>query len=370
MIPFVDLKTQYENHKDEFEEAISNVCKTGGYILGEAVKEFEIDFAAYIGSREAVGVASGTDALRLSCEALEIGVGDEILVPANTFIATAIAVHQAGAIAVPIDIRENDYLLDLSDAAKKVGTNTKAIMPVHLYGRAVDMDFIREFAETHSLIVIEDACQAHGAEWSGRKVGAHGAIGCFSFYPSKNLGCFGDGGIVVTDDLEVAKKIRLLRNYGSTEKYIHEVPGGNSRLDSIQASILKVKLGLLDGWNDQRVEAAERYSRALKNLKFVRVPKIDSKRPKHNVFYLYVIECDQRDELVKHLQESDIQTGIHYPRPFYLQEAFSHLGFCEGSCPNSERAAGKIVSLPMFPEIKHEQIDSIVDCILSFYGKR
>ncbi|MBN2287742.1 MAG: DegT/DnrJ/EryC1/StrS family aminotransferase [Candidatus Glassbacteria bacterium] len=368
MIPFVDLKKQYEIYGDELDSRIRQVCSSAAFILGPAVEQFEKNFASYLGVSDAVGVASGTDALRLSCEALGLGPGDEVLVPANTFIATAIGVHQAGAVPVPVDNDPDSYLMDLSAARKHLTGRTRALIPVHLYGRCLDMEAVGKFAAAHGLQVIEDACQAHGARLNGKRAGSFAPLGCFSFYPGKNLGAFGDGGLVATDDPSLAEKLRLLRNYGSTRKYIHELPGGNSRLDSVQAAVLDFKLQHLDEWNSKRFAAACLYSELLQGIGQVRPPVFDRDNPHSHVFHLFVIRCEKRDELLAFLGEKGIQCGIHYPVPLHLQKAFAHLGLGPGSYPVAEEAAGKILSLPMFPEITAEQVRAVAGTIKEFYG--
>ncbi len=370
MIPFVDLKQQYAAHQDAYEAAMRDVCANAAYILGPQVARFEEHFAEYLGVAHAVGVGTGSDALRMSCQVLGLKPGDEVLIPANTFIATASAVHEAGATPVPVDIDPLTFHMDLSDAAQRVTEQTKAIIPVHLYGQAMNMAAVADFARKHSLMIIEDACQAHGAIWGNARVGTLGATGCFSFYPVKNLGGFGDGGMVVTNDGVHARQLRLMRNYGAIEKYIHEVPGTNSRLDTVQAAVLDVKLNSLDAWNRQRFHAACRYSELLKGVEEVSAPVFEKKRPERHVFHLYVIQCQQRGELVATLNEEGIQTGIHYPVPVHLHAAYRHLANGPGSCPVAEAQAGRILSLPMFSEINGEQIETVARAIKRFYAKR
>lgn len=369
IIPFVDLKTQFAANKDNYVTAMESVCLSTAYILGPEVSRFEKRFAEYIGVEEAIGVATGTDALRLACHALDIGPGDEVLIPANTFIATALAVYDLGGIVVPVDVHTETYLIDLADAQRKVTKKTKAIIPVHLYGQAVDMDQIAVFAEKNNLTIIEDACQSHGAFWKGKRTGSFGAAGCFSFYPAKNLGAFGDGGMITTSNQALARKLRLLRNYGSVEKYIHEMPGTNSRLDSLQAAVLNVKLEFLDEWNARRFAAACRYADALSEIPGVVPPAFDHSNPSSHVFHLFVVQCERRDELLFRLNSSGIQCGIHYPQPIHLLKAFESLKLGLGSVPLSESLASKILSLPMFPEITEDQVNRVVEVIRAFYGK-
>lgn len=368
MVPFVDLKLQFELFREDFQRAFLKVCLSGEYILGSEVTRFEKRFGEFLGVKEAVGVATGTDALHLALRALDVKPGDEILVPANTFIASAIGVYGLGGIPVPVDVDPDTYLMDLRDAETRVTKRTKGVMPVHLYGQSMDMEAVLAFSNKHNLFVIEDACQAHGGKWKEQRVGSFGIAGCFSFYPSKNLGAFGDGGLVAANDPGFAEKIRLLRNYGSKKKYVHDTFGTNSRLDSIHAAILNVKLDFLDEWNAKRFLAACRYVEGLKGVNEVQVPVFDRNDKFRHVFHLFVIQCDRRDELISHLEKRNIQCGVHYPVPIYLHKAFESLGFKKGMCPITERLSGRILSLPIFPEITHEQIDTVLDAVREFYG--
>ena len=370
IIPFVDLKQQYKLHQEVFEEAMREVCLASSYILGSELERFECRFADYIGVKESVGVASGTDSLRLACQVLGIGHKDEVLIPANTFIASALAVSDLGATVVPVDVDPETFLVDIDDAERKVTSRTKAIIPVHLYGQSVDMDAVAAFAADHNLIIIEDACQSHGAMWNGRHTGSFGAIGCFSFYPAKNLGAFGDGGLITTNDQCIAEKLKLLRNYGSVKKYIHEVPGTNSRLDSIQAVILNIKMDFLDDWNRKRFRAALRYADGLKNIESVKVPVFDRNDSTRHIFHLFVIQCECREELMTYLNDHGVQCGIHYPVPVHLHRASKSLNIRIGKLSVVEMLSDKILSLPMFPEITDEQIDAVVNAIKRFYDKQ
>jgi len=368
MIPFVDLKKQYLLLRESLENAISGVCASSKFILGPEVERFEKNFASYLGVKEAVGVGNGTDALHLSFYALKLGHGDEVLAPANTFIATALAIYNSGAIPVPVDVCPESFLMDMTSAEKQLTKHTKAIIPVHLYGQSMDMDSVLSFAKKHNLIVIEDACQAHGAMWKGKRVGSFGIAGCFSFYPAKNLGAYGDGGIVTINDPKLTEKLRMLRNYGSIKKYAHKISGTNSRLDSMQAAVLNVKLNFLDEWNKKRFQAACRYTEALKYIKAVKTPVFDHNDISRHVFHLFVIQCERRDELSSFLAKRGIECSIHYPVPIHLHQAFASLGIKKGSFPAAEMLADKILSLPMFPEITDEQIDTVVMKIKKFYG--
>lgn len=368
-IPFVDLGLQYRTHRELFREAWEEVCERGSYVLGPQTARFEENFARYLGVEACVAVASGTDALKLSLWALSICPADEVLIPANTFIATALAISSLGGVPRVVDVDPHTFLLDLEDAERKVSPTCKAIIPVHLYGQAADMDAVIAFAQRHSLMVVEDACQSHGAQWFGRRSGTMGRAGCFSFYPAKNLGAFGDGGMICTNDLQLAQHLRLLRNYGSVEKYHHRIIGTNSRLDSLQAAVLDKKLPLLDGWNARRFQVACLYRDLLAGIDQVRAPLFDADDPSRHVFHLFVITCQDRDGLKDYLQEAGVECGIHYPVPVHLHEAYRGLQQNLGTSPVAEELAGRILSLPMFPEITPEQIKVVVDRIKEFYAR-
>ena len=359
VVPFVDLRAQYKSIKEEVLPEIHAVLDSAQYVLGPQVAEFEKSFAAYTETEFCIGVESGTAALRLAVEALGIGAGDEVIVPANTYIATAIAVSQAGATPVLVDMGD-DYLIDAALIEAAITPRTKAIIPVHLYGQAVPMRAILEIAAAHKLRVIEDAAQAHGARWNGKRVGGFGDVGCFSFYPGKNLGAYGDGGAVVTNDPEIADRVRLLRDFGQRRKYEHLVKGDNCRLDTIQAAVLNAKLPHLDVWNAGRAAAAARYDAALAAIGITQPmrPAAES-----HVFHLYVVEVPERSEVQRMLLERGVQTGIHYPVPIHLQPAYAELGKGPGSFPKTEAAAPRLLSLPMFAEITEEQIGRVVDAL-------
>ena len=365
-VPFVDLGLPYKNHREAFERALIDTAESTQYVMGPEVTRFEQSFAAFLGAREVIGVASGTDALRLSCLALDLKPGDEVLVPANTFIASVLGVCEMGAQPVPVDVDPETHCIDLSDAERCITPKTKGIIPVHLYGRTMDMDAFMAFTEHHGLFIIEDACQAHGSEWKGKCAGTFAETGCFSFFPSKNLGAFGDGGAVAVNDPLIAKKLRLLRNYGSDKKYIHETPGTNSRLDSIQAAVLNVKLEFLEEWNQNRFRAACRYVDGLAGLTSVIAPQFDKSLPQNHVFHLFVVRCERRDALQQFLMDRGIQTGIHYPVPIHRHKAFASWGYPEGTCPVAEGLAERILSLPIFPEITDEQVDTVINAIKKF----
>jgi dTDP-4-amino-4,6-dideoxygalactose transaminase len=359
-VPFVDLKAQYQTIRDEVRAEVDNVFESTQFILGDAVEKFERDFAGYLGVKHVIGVGSGLDALRIALEAAGVGAGDEVIIPANTFIATALAVSATGAKPVLVDCREDTYQIDPALIEPAITPRTKVIMPVHLYGQAADIKAIVEIARNHRLEVIEDAAQAHGTRFMGQRCGTFGLAGCFSFYPGKNLGAYGDGGAVVTNDDDFAKRVHSLRNYGQKQKYVHVEKGTNSRLDTVQAAILNVKLRHLDDWNAARRAHAALYSDSLSE-DFI-VPALDP-RSEH-IFHLYVVRTRNRDELQTHLNSRGIQTGIHYPIPIHLQEAYRDLGLGKGSFPVTEKLADEIISLPMFPELSQHQIEFVLEALL------
>jgi len=363
MIPFVDLKTQFQTHRDEFMQAIEQVLQSAAFILGPDVSRFEKEFAAFVGSRFAVGVASGTDALHLALRAAGIGAGDEVITVTNTFYATTAAIELAGARPVLVDCDADTYLIDIDALERAVTPRTKAIIPVHLYGQVAPMDSIIEFARKHNIIIVEDACQAHGARYKGQGAGTFGLAGAFSFYPGKNLGAFGDGGAVTTDDEELYNKLVALRNYGSPQKYQHPIFGTNSRLDSVQAAVLRVKLRYLEGWNSARVRAAERYRKNLSGVAGIKLPALVEDST--HIYHLFVIQVPGgRDEILQKLAAREIYCGIHYPIPLHLQQAYAYLGYREGDFSVAESAAQKILSLPMFPEITEDQIDRVSEALI------
>ncbi len=363
MIPFVDLKTQFQEHRDEFLQAIEQVLQSAAFILGPDVSRFEKEFADYAGSRFAVGVASGTDALHLALRAAGIKAGDEVITATNTFYATTAAIELSGARPVLVDCNPDTYLIDAAAIERAVTPRTKAIIPVHLYGQVVPMDEIRLLAEQHGLIIIEDACQAHGARYKGQVAGTFGTAAAFSFYPGKNLGAFGDGGAVTTDDEDIYARLIALRNYGSPQKYLHPTFGMNSRLDSVQAAVLSVKLRYLDRWNSSRVRAAARYRNNLSGAPDIKLPAVAADST--HIYHLFVVQVpDRRDDILQALAEREIYCGIHYPIPLHLQQAYAYLGYREGDFPVAESAARRILSLPMFPEISAEQIDAVCEALL------
>ncbi|MTJ55746.1 DegT/DnrJ/EryC1/StrS aminotransferase family protein [Anabaena sp. UHCC 0253] len=367
-IPFVDLKFQHQPIQSQLHQAIENVLTKGDFILGQAVSDFETAFATASGTKYGVGVASGTDAIALGLEACNIGIGDEVILPANTFVATLIGVLKTGAKPILVDCDPKTALIDLEAAAKAVTPQTKAIIPVHLYGQMVSPSQLLDFANTHQVIIFEDAAQAHLAEREGYKAGSVGKAAAFSFYPSKNLGALGDGGILVTADADIATKMRRLRNYGSSQKYVHLEPGTNSRLDTLQAAILQQKLPYLEQWNSDRLTIAQEYNQKLAPLASLGILPIENQSSTGHVYHLYVINIDQscpvtRAQIQTQLTTAGIQTGIHYPIPCHLQPAFTYLGYQNGDFPHSEQLSTQILSLPMYPGLNSNQITEVVSTI-------
>ena len=358
-VPFVDLRAQHAPLTTAIEETVRETIGRGDFIMGAAVERFETEFAAYIGTRHALGVGTGLSAIELALRAFDIGLGDEVIAPANTFIATVLAIMAVGAKPVFVDMDATSYGIDAGAVDAAVTSRTRAIVPVHLYGQPVDLDAIAATARRHSLVVVEDAAQAHGARYKGKRAGSFGHAAAFSFYPSKNLGALGDGGMITTNDDRAADKLRLLRNYGQRVKYYHAVPGTNSRLDTLQAAVLSVKLPHLDGWNAARRAHADAYSSRL--AAHVRTP-VASANVEH-IFHLYVIQTDERADLERRLRERQIHTGIHYPVPAHLQEACASLGYKAGDFPVTETAASRILSLPMYAELTDEQVDYVADVV-------
>ena len=355
-IPLVDLKAQYRSIRDEIDEAVRNVIETSSFTLGKEVEAFERDFATFCGVKYGVGVSSGTDALHLALRGLGIGHGDEVITAPNTFIATAEAISMCGSKPVFVDIDEKTYNIDVSKIEEKINPRTRAIIPVHLYGHPAKMDAIMEIATKHRLKVIEDACQAHGARFKGKPVGSFGEAGCFSFYPGKNLGAFGDGGMVVTNDAQLAEKISLLRSHGEKEKNHHLIRGFCNRLHSLQAAVLKVKLKHLSLWNARRRENATIFNQIFEGSQ-VLTPITDGEV--EHVYHLYVIRVKNRDLIQEKLASIGIGTGVHYPIPIHLQPAYSHLNYGPGDFPVAEKVTGEILSLPVFPELDTESVKEI-----------
>ena len=354
-VPYLDLQAQYQGIKGEIQTAINRVLESNSYVLGPAVTDFEQQFAEFCQTRHAVGVNSGTSALHLALLALNIGPGDEVIIPAMTFLATISAVDYTGATPVPVDIDPVSFCLDPSRLEAAITPRTKAIMPVHLYGQAADMDRIGEIAARHNLPVIEDAAQAHGAEYKGRRCGSIGKLAGFSFYPGKNLGAYGEGGAVTTDDDELAARVRLLRDWGAKERYKHVVKGFNYRMDGIQGAVLGVKLKYLHGWNEQRRKAAGLYCRLLGDAASVALPQ-EMSWGRH-IYHIFALRAAHRDALAATLKSAGVATGIHYPVPIHLQECFAGLGYRKGDFPVAENLADTELSLPIFPEITEAQIE-------------
>ncbi|BBD61532.1 DegT/DnrJ/EryC1/StrS aminotransferase [Nostoc sp. HK-01] len=370
-VPFVDLNLQHQPIQNQLEQAINSVLHRGDFVLGKAVADFETAFATASGADYGVGVASGTDAIALGLQACNIGVGDEVILPANTFVATLIGVLRVGAKPILVDCDPQTALIDLAAAAKVVTSHTKAIIPVHLYGQMVSPKQLLDFAATHKLLIFEDAAQAHLAEREGYQAGSVGIAAAFSFYPSKNLGAFGDGGMLITKDPEIAQKMVRLRNYGAAQKYVHIESGTNSRLDTLQAAILLAKLPHLQQWNSDRNSIAQQYDTELASLASAGIIPIENQSGTGHVYHLYVIKIDdisspeRRQQIQDKLTAAGIQTGIHYPIPCHLQPAFTYLGYQPGDFPQSEKLAKQILSLPMYPGLSSSQIKEVVAEITS-----
>jgi dTDP-4-amino-4,6-dideoxygalactose transaminase len=363
-VPFVDLKAQYAGLRGEMTAAVLSTLETAYFVGGPVLQRFEEEFAAFVGARYCVGVANGTDAITLAAKAAGLGPADEVLVPANSFFASAEAISNAGATPVFVDVDPATFHMDVKQAAKSITGRTKAILPVHLYGRAMDLEPFEALAREHDLILIEDCAQAHGASIGGRTVGSSGRLTCYSFYPGKNLGAYGDGGAVTTNDADLMKRLRILRDHGSPAKYEHSVVGLNSRLDSLQAAVLSVKLTHLHRWNAARREHAKKLAAALQGS-----PILPPAIPEGNrhVFHLFVVRCSRRDELRHFLEEKGIQTGIHYPVPLHLTGAYQALGAPgRGSMPVTETLASEILSLPMYAELSDEQIAHVIAMLWEF----
>ena len=369
MIPFVDLKAQYRSIREEVNAAILGVLESAQFTLGSEVAAFEREFAAYCGAAEGVGVNTGTSALHLALLAAGVGPGDEVVTVPFTFVATVSAIHYTGAKPVFVDIDPESFTMDPAALEAAITPRTKAVIPVHLYGQPADMDPILDVARRRGLVVIEDACQAHGAEYRGRRAGGMGHMGCFSFYPGKNLGAYGEGGMVVTNDPAYARMIRMLRDWGAEQKYHHVLKGYNFRLESIQAAVLRVKLRHLDDWTEQRRAAAACYDALLDPSLLERPREMPYAR---HVYHVYAIRTAQRAAWQRALGDAGIQTGIHYPTPIHLLPAFADLGHERGEFPHAERAADEVLSLPMFPELTAAQCREVaraIDAIGLPYGE-
>lgn len=367
-VPFVDLKLQHQPIQVQLQNAIQSVLERGDFVLGQALSDFEVAFAAVSGAEYGVGVASGTDAIALGLQACNIGAGDEVILPANTFIATLIGVLRAGAKPILVDCDRQTALIDLEAAAKAITPQTKAIIPVHLYGQMVSPQKLFDFADTYKLLIFEDAAQAHLAQRDGYHAGSVGIAAAFSFYPSKNLGAFGDGGMLLTRNSDVAQKMVRLRNYGASQKYFHTEPGTNSRLDTLQAAILHQKLPHLPEWNRDRLTIAQEYDIELAPLATAGIIPIENQSGAGHVYHLYVIKVNdscpiERQQLQEQLIAAGIQTGIHYPIPCHLQPAFTYLGYQPGDFPQAENLSQQILSLPMYPGLSRSQIKEVVAAI-------
>jgi dTDP-4-amino-4,6-dideoxygalactose transaminase len=363
-VPFVRLDNGDQALMEELLATVADVAGRGAFTLGAPVEQFESEFAAWCGSKFSVGVSSGTAALELALRALEIGPGDEVIVPTNSFIATAEAVSAVGATPRLVDVDEQTSLLTAEIVAAALTPATRCVIPVHLYGRTVEMGPLADLCAEHDLYLIEDACQAHGSTYEGKRAGSIGHVGCFSFYPTKNLGAWGDGGALVTDDEAIADKVRLLRSHGEGARHHHEMPARTDRLDGLQAAILSVKLGHLDEANQRRREAGERLTQALAGSSVVTPAVVPSGRD--HVFHLYVVRSEHRDALREHLEAEGVASAIHYPTPIHLQPAYADLGQGPGSLPVAERLASEICSLPIFPGIEPAEIDRVAAAVAAF----
>jgi dTDP-4-amino-4,6-dideoxygalactose transaminase len=359
-VPFMDLRVQYESIKNEMDAAMQSVIHDSAFVMGKYVKAFEEKFAAFCGVSHCIGVGNGTDALYVALRSLGVGPGDEVITVANSFIATSEAVTLTGAKVVFTDCDPRTASMDVGKVRAAITPRTKALLPVHLYGLPADLDALMQLAKEHGLVVVEDAAQAHGGELNGRRVGSLGHAACFSFYPGKNLGAYGDGGAVVTSDQALAERVRMLANHGRLSKYDHEFEGVNSRLDGLQGAVLGVKLGHLEKWTEMRRRAAARYDA---NLRDSGVGVLEAPGNVRHVYHLYVVIAPGRDKVRQALADRGVSTGIHYPIPLPGLQAYRYLGHKSGDFPNAEGLAGSILSLPMFPEITDEQIDYVCACL-------
>jgi dTDP-4-amino-4,6-dideoxygalactose transaminase len=355
---------QFESHKEEIESAVLRVMRSNRYILGDEVEALEQEFASYIGVSAAIGVANGTDALERAIRALGIDFGDEIITVSHTAVATVAAIEAAGALPVLIDVDPKTFTINVQQLESVLSTKTKAIIAVHLYGQSADLDLIKAFCRKNDLWLIEDVSQAHGATWKGKRLGSIGDIACFSCYPTKNLGALGDAGLITTNNIELAKRVRMIREYGWANRYVSDLVGRNSRLDEVQAAILRVKLRYLDSDNNKRRKIAACYAQGLKSLP-IDLPIINPNC--ESVYHLYVIRTDKRDALQKHLNDQGIGTLIHYPVPPHLQQAYQHLGYKKGDSPIAEKLADTMLSLPIWPGMSQNEVSIVVDTIKSFF---
>ena len=365
-VPFLDLKAQHAPLIEKFDRAIHEVIESSAFAGGPFVEKFEEEFAAFCGSTDAIAVGNGTDALWLALLALGIGEGDEVITVPNTFIATAEAITYCKARPVFVDVDQDTFTMNPAELEKCLTKRTKAIIPVHLFGQPADMDPILDFARANGLFVVEDAAQAHGAEYKGRKAGTMGDAGCFSFYPGKNLGAFGEAGAVVTNDPELRKQIQMLRDHGQSRKYYHSMMGWNCRMDGIQAAVLSIKLGHLNEANSLRRKHALEYNHAFAGIDEVLTP-LEAKYARH-VYHVYAVRVQERDAIMRHLQEKGVGCAVHYPVPVHLQEAGRNLGYTKGAFPIAENLADEFLSLPMFPELTEEQIEYVAGCVTEAVG--
>ncbi len=354
-IPLVNLGAEYQEIKGEIRRALESVLESSSFILGKNVAQFEQQFSSYVGSKHGIGVASGTDALTIALQAIGVGVGDEVITVSHTFIATVDAITRVGARPVLTDIDEKTYNIDVGKVVKGITKKTKAILPVHMYGQPARLDELREICDKFGLALVQDACQAHGSTLNKHKLGHYGDVLCYSFYPSKDLGAYGDGGMIVTDNQEVAETCRMLRNYGQSEKYHHDFVGFNSRLDEIQAACLIIKLRHLDSWIERRRRAARGYSQLLGESRTATVPYADPDAS--HVFYLYVVKVEERERVIEMFREAGIETGIHYPIPVHRQKAYSTLQHV--TLPITEKCCNQILSLPMHPFLTESEQSAV-----------
>jgi len=366
LVPFLDLKAQYVSIKSEVDAAIQGVLNTCQFTLGNEVAAFEQEFAAYCGSAHGIGVNNGTSALHLALLAAGIGPGDEVVTVPFTFVASVAAIYYTGATPVFVDIDPRTYTMDPTLVEAALTPRTKAILPVHLYGQPVDIDPILRIAKKHGLVVVEDAAQAHGAEYNGRRVGGLGDMGCFSFYPGKNLGAYGEGGMVVTGNPEFARKVRMLRDWGGEKKYQHVLKGYNMRLEGLQGAVLRVKLRHLEAWTEARRSAAARYAALFAGSG---VPTPYAHPNVRHVYHIYATRTAKREALQAGLQERGIQSGIHYPTPVHLLPAYADLGYKAGAFPHSEKAANEVLSLPMYPELTAAMQEEVAGAVIALHGR-
>lgn len=366
-VPFLDLQAQYRNYKAAIDSAIQNVISETAFIRGKYVSDFENEFAKSYGVKHCIGVADGTSAIYIALKMLGIGQGDEVITTACTWISSSETITQAGAKPVFVDIERDYFTIDVSKIEEKMTPKTKAIVAVHLYGQAANMEAIKQICDKHKLFLIEDCAQSHFAEYNGKKAGLFGNVATFSFYPGKNLGAYGDAGAIITDDDQLAEKMRIYANHGSLVKHQHEMEGINSRLDGLQASILSAKLPFIHEWNEKRLQHALCYNEFLKDIPQVKCPEI-RKNTKH-IFHLYVVRVEKRNELKEFLEKNGIETQVHYPSPLPFLAAYKYLGHSEKDFPVAAEYAPAILSLPMYPELEKGQIDYVVSTIQAFYSK-